>query len=139
MTLASRARRRHTVGMPRFVLLRHECPPELGAPSHWDLMLENGPALATWRLFDLPAPAPSSVSATKLADHRLEYLEYEGPLSGGRGDVRRIDAGQFEDIDISGTRWQVRFVGTVLEGPAVLEFRGGEAWTLRLPSESSAP
>ena len=30
---------------------------------------------------------------TYLADHRREYLEYEGPVSGGRGNVTRIHQG----------------------------------------------
>ena len=41
--------------MPRFVLLRHECPPDWVKPSHWDLMLERGQVLETWQLIDLPA------------------------------------------------------------------------------------
>ena len=31
----------------------------------------------------------------RLADHRLDYLEYEGPVSGDRGSVRRVDGGQY--------------------------------------------
>jgi hypothetical protein len=36
------------------------------------------------------------IRAEELGDHRLAYLEYEGPLSGDRGRVRRYDAGEFE-------------------------------------------
>lgn len=31
---------------------------------------------------------------TPLADHRWAYLRYEGPISRGRGVVRRVDAGR---------------------------------------------
>jgi hypothetical protein len=31
----------------------------------------------------------------RLADHRLAYLDYEGPVSGDRGIVRRLDTGTF--------------------------------------------
>lgn len=34
--------------------------------------------------------------AEQLADHRLAYLEYEGPVSGNRGQVTRWDAGQYQ-------------------------------------------
>ena len=37
----------------------------------------------------------NSVEALRIADHRLAYLEYEGPVSGNRGCVRRLDAGQY--------------------------------------------
>jgi hypothetical protein len=35
------------------------------------------------------------VVAEPTADHRLLYLDYEGPVSGGRGTVTRVDAGSF--------------------------------------------
>lgn len=76
--------------MPRFVILTHDHP-----FPHWDLMLESGDRLSTWRLLEEPAPG-TSVPAQRLDDHRLLYLEYEGPVSGGRGNVARWDSGTFE-------------------------------------------
>lgn len=35
----------------------------------------------------------SGFEATRLADHRAAYLAYEGPVSGGRGVVRRVASG----------------------------------------------
>ena len=116
--------------MLRFVLLYHECPPGYVRTSHWDLMLEEGDALRTWALAQLPrswdaawaktaesaadCPAISSddsVAAEQLADHRLVYLHEEGPLSGDRGAVRRIDGGTYEsDLGKSGE------VAIVLQG-----------------------
>jgi hypothetical protein len=118
--------------MPRFVLLRHECPPALGVQNHWDLMLQRGSTLATWRLLELPTPAAPLVSALRLADHRTAYLEYEGPVSGDRGDVRRVDAGSYAAIEESAQRWVLQFDGAVLSGPAVLQLRDGDEWTLSL-------
>jgi len=34
----------------------------------------------------------------KIHDHRLEYLEYEGPISNDRGVVKRMDRGKYEII-----------------------------------------
>jgi hypothetical protein len=74
----------------RYVILRHE-----GVESpHFDLMfeLEPGAALATWRSPDWPP----TCSVERIADHRREYLGYEGPVSNDRGYVRRVEAGTYE-------------------------------------------
>lgn len=76
--------------MPRFVILTHDHP-----FLHWDLMLETGEVLRTWRLLGEPGPE-RSVPAEALGDHRKLYLDYEGPVSGNRGQVSRWDAGTFE-------------------------------------------
>lgn len=106
--------------MPRFVLLWHEVPSSFGKPSHWDLMLErdvDSPAepknehrLATWNLFELPTawasalaqPVSEDVSqevafpltVKQLPDHRAHYLDYEGPVSKGRGTKGRGTKGR---------------------------------------------
>lgn len=121
--------------MPRFVLLYHECPSGCERPSHWDLMLESGDALRTWALPQLPQAwhkvhattarlqttcPPISlenvVSAEQLADHRLAYLDYEGPLSGGRGHVQRVDAGTLTANSESADRLNVTLAGNGLRG-----------------------
>src|SRR5215470_5282132 len=105
--------------MPRFVLLYHECPPDYERPSHWDLMLEAGDLLRTWALLQLPdETASETVDAEELDDHRLAYLEYEGAVSGGRGSVRRVDAGTYETIVETGDSLQIRFDGNKLRGDA---------------------
>lgn len=96
--------------MPRFVLLYHECPSGYEKPSHWDFMLEVGEVLWTWELRELPAEWQSSladvvisqnsmVTARRLADHRLAYLEYEGPLTNDRGHVTRIAGGEYTFLE----------------------------------------
>lgn len=75
--------------MPRFVVLEHDHP-----HLHWDLMLEKGEVLRTWRLAS-PPTAGQDIAAEAIGDHRLAYLDYEGPVSGGRGRVCRWDAGSF--------------------------------------------
>ncbi len=75
--------------MPRFVILEHDHP-----HLHWDLMLESGPVLLTWR-FASPPRTGEGVNAVQVHDHRLHYLDYEGPISGGRGRVVRWTSGTF--------------------------------------------
>lgn len=71
----------------RFVVLLHDHP-----LLHWDLMLEDGDALRTWRLPRDPG-RHDVMEAEEIAPHRLAYLDYEGPVSQGRGTVRRVAAG----------------------------------------------
>ncbi len=86
----------------RFVILRHDHP-----TLHWDFMLETAGVLKTWRW---PTPYAGTFFAEALPDHRLEYLEYEGPVSGGRGSVRCWDRGVYE---MEGPA-QARLIGDIL-------------------------
>lgn len=95
--------------MPRYVLLWHEMPSDSGRSSHGDFMLERNGVLSTWALEMLPAAwqkqlglpcdcANDRVAATRLDDHRIAYLAYEGPVSGNRGSVKRVAAGEYEIV-----------------------------------------
>ena len=78
--------------MPRFVVLEHDHP-----ALHWDLMLEADGALQAWRLAQSPELSASAIEALALPDHRVIYLDYEGPVSGNRGNVKRWDTGDFDE------------------------------------------
>ena len=124
--------------MPRFVLLRHECPPEFEKPSHWDFMLESDGVLRTWELRQLPQTwarvwgencTDKAVPLVQLADHRLAYLDFEGPLSGDRGRVARWDYGTYQVFDASTHRLEIRLAGQRLTGVVCL-MRDDEGWLL---------
>ena len=110
----------------RYVVLRHE-----GVEStHFDLMFETGPgsALATWRSAIWPVDRQTRL--TKLPDHRRDYLAYEGPVSGGRGWVRRVAAGAHTVQHPTGT-WVIEFLPPdLLPALFMLEITHGEwaAW-----------
>jgi hypothetical protein len=96
--------------MPRFAILIHDHP-----VLHWDLLLEHGAACRTWRLLTDPGESVREIPAEELPDHRLLYLDYEGPVSGNRGTVSRWDAGIYSwridetdvvEVMLSGHRWQ---------------------------------
>jgi hypothetical protein len=57
-------------------------------------MFETAPGsrLATWRSAVWPL-AEIQTELISLPDHRRGYLDYEGPVSGDRGTVRRVQAG----------------------------------------------
>ncbi|HYO25605.1 MAG TPA: DNA polymerase ligase N-terminal domain-containing protein [Lacipirellulaceae bacterium] len=118
--------------MPRYVLLRHDCPPALGAPSHWDLMLEFRGQLRTWRIESLPSRDGRSARALKLPDHRLAYLDYEGPLTGGRGAVTRVDTGELAWIEPEPPRLVAQLTAGALAGAMELTQIDGPEWELRL-------
>lgn len=114
----------------RFVILRHSGH----GPLHYDWMLEEGEALATWRTAESPDDLAigQSVEATRLPDHRTAYLDYEGPISGHRGQVDRVGAGACELIEHTATRWVVRLSGRPA-GAIILERQVGapaDSWRL---------
>ena len=112
--------------MPRFVILEHDHP-----HLHWDLMLEVAGVLRTWRLAIPPRPGATG-EATPLGDHRIAYLDYEGPVSGNRGAVRRWDAGAFEERaeSLPTARW-LRFQGARVHGLVFVEHVQGNDWRFR--------
>lgn len=65
--------------------------------DHFDLMLESNGKLLTW---ELPRPLKTAevIFATRIADHRMEYLEFEGDISGQRGQVSRVASGSLDWI-----------------------------------------
>jgi DNA polymerase ligase (LigD)-like protein len=77
------------------VILEHTGTADYKPGVHWDLMLEAEGGLSTWEL-EAPPSEELAVRATELAVHRLDYLDYEGPVSGNRGSVRRWDRGTYE-------------------------------------------
>jgi hypothetical protein len=112
--------------MPRYVILEHDWP-----GRHWDLMLESGAVLRTWRLLATPA-AGHTVPAEGSFDHRPVYLDYEGPVSGGRGSVVRWDSGTFEwEVDQPA---QVVFQvdGRRLHGKGVLHQDARGEWSFQV-------
>lgn len=101
--------------MPRYVILQHDWP-----TLHWDLLLEAGEELRAWRLLEEPIPGSASPAEPNFP-HRLIYLNHEGPVSGGRGEVRQWDAGTFEWIEAGSERVIVELCGRRLYCRCALE------------------
>src|SRR4051794_28972290 len=106
--------------MPRFVILEHDWP-----TRHWDFLLEAGSVLRAWRFLVEPTPG-CVVPAEANADHRLFYLDYEGPVSGDRGNVTRWDAGTFDWLSDRADCVEVELRGRKLTGHWRLEPFPGE-------------
>jgi hypothetical protein len=122
--------------MPRYVILLHHTPPGERGRRHWDLMLEDGGVLRTWALVDEPWPG-GRMAAQRLADHRLKYLDYEGPISRNRGRVRRADHGAYRTLWRAPRRWVLMLAGEKFTGEATLwqPVTGSQRWCVELPAD----
>ncbi len=94
----------------RFVVLEHDWN-----GTHWDFMLEAGSGLKTWAL-SAPIVAGVEIAARMLADHRPVYLSFEGPISGGRGSVRRVAEGTYHTLEWNAEHIRVWLTGDQLVG-----------------------
>ena len=96
----------------------------------------HDPALATLRS---PVwPIEGLVQLDHLGDHRREYLEYEGSISGGRGWVKRVESGEFTLSEVGKGEWNLRLLGY----PRVRVYVGSwTEWAEReeLPMERAGP
>jgi hypothetical protein len=120
--------------MPRYVILEHDHP-----KLHWDFMLETGAALRTWRLA-APPQAGKVIAATLLGEHRLAYLDYEGPLSGNRGSVKQWDRGDFEETAARDDFVEVRLHGRRLCGTVrLISVDATGAWQFQLAEPVQGP
>jgi hypothetical protein len=119
----------------RFVILRHDDP-----HLHWDFLLEANNVAVTWRLLQQPE-ASVVVSAVRIAEHRLFYLDYEGPVSGNRGTVARLHSGRYTVQESNANRLKVIFALPCFATGAVLSHstERGDYWLFLAPGLSERP
>jgi hypothetical protein len=108
--------------MPRYVILEHDHP-----RLHWDLLLEDGDHLRGWRLAEAPRTG-GAIAAEAMPDHRMIYLDYEGPVRGGRGEVRRWDAGEFTLHQANESGLCLLLQGRRISAEVALQHQRGQEW-----------
>ncbi len=122
--------------MARTVLLEHRLP---SGERHFDWLIERplepDALLVSFRVgvrvdcVGETATGREPLEAVRMKDHRRLYLEYEGELTGGRGDVSRVGEGEVLRFEERGerVRVEVRWRGG---GAAAWEIRrvDGELW-----------
>jgi hypothetical protein len=115
--------------MPRFTLSLHAGGKE---EDHYDLFLEHGDALKTWRLRNAVFSPPQACVLAK--DHRKTYLDFEGEVSGKRGHVAVWDTGTYVADVWSDDLIQVALQGRKFRGRLRLERDAAKAeegiWTV---------
>lgn len=137
-------------------MLYHDYPAENPRSSHCDLMLEADGKLRTWALPELPsgfrvarpgAPsdgrglrssAANTIPAEQLPDHRLAYLDYEGPVSGDRGTVTRLDSGEYVSQKESPNQWVLEITGRIIHGQVTLRCIVPDASNWQLTFEAAS-
>lgn len=109
----------------RFVIQRHERPNER---THWDLMLEEGMSLKTYRIDCYPERiGQDRMDAVRIEDHRLKYLDYEGTVSKGRGYVMIEDKGLYQLEGLSQDCMHILFDGQLIKGRVAIYFTIAQA------------
>jgi DNA polymerase Ligase (LigD) len=95
-------------------------------------MIQSGDLLRTWALASEPADE-RAIAAQALADHRLAYLDYQGPLSDGRGCVARWDAGEYHVVSQQDDSVILALAGGRLQGLVELTRQPDsiDQWTFR--------
>lgn len=93
---------------PCYVVLFHDW--ESG--PHFDWMFEAEEGLRTWATAErLMLDEADAATATELPPHRAAYLDYQGPVSGNRGSVRRVERGTFRVLLDVADRYELEVTG----------------------------
>jgi hypothetical protein len=89
----------------RFVVLHHTGWISSKRGNHWDWMLEpperKTKGLITFASIRNPRSGWDGELLDELPPHRSVYLDYEGPISGDRGQVQRVATGRFRWMELS--------------------------------------
>jgi len=118
-------------------LLRHRTP----AGDHYDWLMGQPDyatdpgsglwtariAVASWDWHD-----EGSFLLQRLPDHRRAYLSYQGPISGGRGEVVRVDEGSVGLASVADGRMICRVRLQRFQGTLALDRVHGDRWRGRV-------
>jgi len=107
----------------KFVIQRHV----RGEEVHWDLMLEAGEELETYRLSLPPEKLTKEKGpAVKIFEHPLRFLTYEGPVNQGKGNVEIAERGTYNVIHQRPGCTELELAGEILQGRFTLNHTGDE-------------
>jgi hypothetical protein len=122
--------------MGRAVLLEHVLP---DGSAHFDWMIQRpeGIGLISFRVAGrIDLPGVEGFNAQRLPDHRDAYLDYQGPVSAGRGRVARVAVGQLAVVRDDEDRFECRGKLGDLEAVFVGS-RQGAGWAFRITQGGS--
>lgn len=111
----------------RYVVLYHQGIDD----PHYDLMFETmqGSPLVTWRSSDWPIRDETPL--VRLADHRREYLDYEGTISGDRGHVSRVVTGFYRLDRMDEGFWRLTFRDLIATSQLEFHREAEDRWIAR--------
>ena len=109
----------------KFIIQKHSKADEV----HWDLMLEAGAVLKTYRLGLPPEKLlQKKTTAAKIFDHPLKFLSYEGSVNQGLGSVVIVEVGTYHIVSERRDRCVLQLEGKVLKGKFTLTYIKGNRW-----------
>ena len=111
-------------------------------PAHYDFMFEKDGVLVTWRVSTDGMEEMlegQTVSAERIKDHGIRYLDYEGPISCDRGRIELFDSGEYES-DPASNPIKLRLAGSRLNGTITISdskmsYAGASGSPLPLPPD----
>ncbi|HUT30444.1 MAG TPA: DNA polymerase ligase N-terminal domain-containing protein [Sedimentisphaerales bacterium] len=96
---------------------------------HWDLMLEVGSVLQTYRLELAPEELKhDKTTAVRIFDHPLKFLTYEGNLSEDKGSVQFADIGTYRMLNDTQNVRRLQLNGEILNGTLTLTCIEADRW-----------
>ncbi|MHC4130873.1 MAG: DNA polymerase ligase N-terminal domain-containing protein [Planctomycetota bacterium] len=111
----------------RFVIHEHT----RGKDIHWDLMLQVGNTLKTYRLDKSPHQLlHASSNATEIFDHQIKFLTYEGSVNQGKGNVCIVENGTYEIINEDPEHISLNLNGKILISRYILKHIEDDNWIL---------
>ncbi len=122
----------NTPATKRFVIHKHTQEGRI----HWDLMIEWGDILKTWRL-DAPPEKLSSqkTKATPIFDHDKKFLTYQGTVNNGKGTVEIVDEGTCIVELNTENEIKINFEGKILKGNFKVARNQNNEWNLTWHSQ----
>jgi len=112
----------------RFVIHKHTREGQV----HWDLMIEFGDKLKTWRLENPPEKlATETTKATPIFDHDKKFLTYQCPVNNGKGTVEIVDEGNCTIELTAEINMKINFQGKIL-GEVFRLFQQENNWFFEL-------
>ena len=109
----------------QFVIQKHT----KSGGTHWDLMVQNGDLLKTWRLDKGPGQLKNApAKAEKIFDHPLKFLTYEGKVNEGKGSVKIADKGICEITTQSDGKIEMELAGEILKGEFIMTRITEDGW-----------
>jgi len=98
-------------------------------------MLEAGGVLRTYRLDSPPESASCMLArpctATRIHDHPLKFLSYQGSVNKGLGSVRIVDSGTYQLFEESTGSLRLDLEGETLRGEFRLAHVKGKKWEFK--------
>ncbi|HML74666.1 MAG TPA: DNA polymerase ligase N-terminal domain-containing protein [Anaerohalosphaeraceae bacterium] len=110
-----------------FVIQQHSTPEGI----HWDLMLQRGDVLWTWRMTISPEHINTAcLPIERIVDHPLRFLSYEGPVQNKTGQVKIADKGSYRLISEKTDSLCIDVQGKILQRIFTLTRQTEKFWIL---------